>query len=120
MAFDLTDPIFNNEDAARGYFKSIRWPDGKPVCPHCGVVDQAILLKGKSHRAGMYQCNACREPFTVTVGSVMEFEPCPAPQMGARVPLDGGEQERRLGSPAYADARPRLVPHCMVHGASHS
>ena len=71
MAFDLTDPIFNNEDAARAYFESIRWPDGKPVCPHCGVIDQATLVKGKSHRPGMYQCNACREPFTVTVGSVM-------------------------------------------------
>jgi hypothetical protein len=24
---------------------------------------------GKSHRPGLYQCNACREPFTVTVGT---------------------------------------------------
>ena len=24
MAFDLTDPIFNNEDAARAYFELIR------------------------------------------------------------------------------------------------
>jgi transposase-like protein len=77
MAFDLTDPIFNNEDAARTYFESIRWPDGKPVCPHCGVIDQATLVKGKSHRPGMYQCNACREPFTVTVGSVMESSHVP-------------------------------------------
>ena len=77
MAFDLTDPIFNNEDAARAYFESIRWPDGKPVCPHCGVIDQATLVKGKSHRHGMYQCNACLKPFTVTVGSVMEFSHVP-------------------------------------------
>ena len=77
MAFDLTDPIFNNEDAARAYFESIRWPDGKPVCPHCGVIDQATLIQGKSHRPGMYQCNACREPFTVTVGSVMESSHIP-------------------------------------------
>jgi transposase-like protein len=77
MAFDLTDPIFNNEDAARAYFESIRWPDGKPVCPHCGVIDQATLVQGKSHRPGMYQCNACLKPFTVTVGSVMESSHVP-------------------------------------------
>jgi len=77
MAFDLTDPIFNNEHAARAYFESVRWPDGKPVCPHCGVIDQATLVHGKAHRPGMYQCNACREPFTVTVGSVMESSHIP-------------------------------------------
>lgn len=76
MSVDLTDPIFHNEDAARLHFEAIRWPEG-PCCPHCGVVDQATLLKGKSHRSGMYQCNACREPFTVTVGSVMESSHVP-------------------------------------------
>ena len=29
-------------------------------------------LKGKAHRAGLCQCKACREQFTVTVGTVME------------------------------------------------
>ena len=77
MAFDLTNPIFNNEDAARAYFESIRWPDGKPICPHCGVIGQATLVKGESHRPGMYQCNACLTPFTVTVGSVMESSHVP-------------------------------------------
>lgn len=77
MSFDLTNPIFNNEDAARIHFEAIRWPDGKPTCPHCGVVDQATLVKGKSHRPGMYQCNACVKPFTVTVGSVMESSHVP-------------------------------------------
>jgi transposase-like protein len=76
MSFDLTDPIFNNEDAARAYFEAVRWPNG-PVCPHCGVVNEATLVKGKSHRPGMYQCNACREPFTVTIGSVMESSHVP-------------------------------------------
>ena len=71
MTVNLTDPIFSNEDAARAHFEAIRWPNG-PVCPHCGVVNQATLVQGKSHRAGMYQCNACREPFTVKVGTVME------------------------------------------------
>jgi transposase-like protein len=74
---NLTDAIFTNEDAARAHFERIRWPDGKPVCPHCGVVDQATLVQGKSHRPGMYVCRACREHFTITVGSVMESSHIP-------------------------------------------
>ena len=76
-AADLTNPIFHDEDAARSYFEAIRWPDGKPVCPHCGVIGETTLVKGQSHRPGMYQCNACLKPFTVTVGSVMESSHIP-------------------------------------------
>ena len=115
---NLTDPIFHDEDAAREHFEAIRWPNG-PVCPHCGVIDQATLVQGESHRAGMYQCNACREPFTVTVGSVMEFKPFAAHQMGARFSSHGREQEGRVGSPAHANARLGLLSNRMVHGASH-
>lgn len=77
MSGDLSSPIFHDEAAARSHFEAIRWPDGKPVCPHCGVIDQATLVKGKSHRPGLYQCNACREPFTVTIGTVMESSHVP-------------------------------------------
>jgi len=77
MTCDLTNPMFHNEDAARVHFEAIRWPDGKPVCPHCGVIGQATLIKGKSHRPGMYQCNACVKPFTVTIGTVMESSHVP-------------------------------------------
>jgi transposase-like protein len=71
--FDLSDPIFHNEDAARAHFEAVRWPNG-PTCPHCGNADpgQIHALRGKSHRPGLFQCNECREHFTVTVGSVME------------------------------------------------
>jgi transposase-like protein len=70
---NLTDAIFNDDDVARAHLEAIRWPDG-PVCPHCGNADSETItrLKGKSHRKGLYQCNACREHFTVTVGGVME------------------------------------------------
>ena len=73
---NLTDPIFTDEEAARKHFEAIRWPSG-PVCPHCGVINEATLLQGKSHRPGMYQCNACREPFTVLIGTVMESSHLP-------------------------------------------
>ncbi len=68
---NLTLPIFTDPDKARAHLEALHWPNG-PICPHCGVVNEATLVKGKSHRPGMYQCNACREPFSVTVRTVME------------------------------------------------
>jgi transposase-like protein len=78
MTILLNDPIFHNDDAARAHLESIRWPDG-PNCPHCGNADPTRIraLKGKSTRPGLYQCNACRQHFTVTVGSVMERSKIP-------------------------------------------
>ena len=73
---DLNSPIFHNEDAAREHLDGLRWPDG-PLCPHCGSRDQATKMAGKSHRPGLYQCNACRKPFTVTVGTVFERSKIP-------------------------------------------
>lgn len=71
MNIDLTDRIFNDEETARKHFEASRWPDG-PVCPHCGVVDQATEMKGKTTRAGLYNCRACDAPFTATIGTIFE------------------------------------------------
>lgn len=68
---DLSNPIFHNDDAARQWLEARLWPDG-PICPKCGVIGQATLMQGESHRPGLYQCNACREPFTITVGTLYE------------------------------------------------
>jgi transposase-like protein len=71
ISINLTDPIFSNEEAARAHFEKLRWPHG-PVCPHCGVVDNATELKGKSTRPGLYKCRDCQKPFTATIGTVYE------------------------------------------------
>jgi transposase-like protein len=68
---DFSNPIFHDADKAREWLEARLWPDG-PICPKCGVIDQATLMKGKTTRAGLYQCNACKEPFTVTVGTLYE------------------------------------------------
>ena len=73
---NLTDPIFTDADKAREHLEATRWPHG-PVCPHCGVIAQATALQGKAHRPGVYQCNACREQFTATVGTVFERSKVP-------------------------------------------
>src|SRR5476651_987189 len=67
----LTDPMFHDDDAARTHFESVLWPDG-PVCPHCKATEGLTRLAGKSHRPGLFQCNACRGHFTVMNGSIME------------------------------------------------
>jgi transposase-like protein len=71
MTVNLTDPIFNDEEAARAHFERLRWPNG-PVCPHCGVIGDATELRGKSTRPGVYKCKACRKPFTATIGTLYE------------------------------------------------
>lgn len=71
MKTDLTAPHFTDEAAARAYYEAIRWPDG-PVCFHCGSIDNAHLMTGKSTRPGLYKCRDCRKPFTATMGSVFE------------------------------------------------
>ncbi|QDZ06602.1 IS1595 family transposase [Sphingomonas panacisoli] len=73
MTTKLSDPIYNDEAAARAHFERIRWPNGR-VCPHCGVVDNSTELKGKTTRAGLYKCNAkeCRKPFSAIMGTVYE------------------------------------------------
>ena len=77
------------EEEARETLERIRWPKG-PVCPDCGAVGDTAkkLGRGKkgSHRAGLYECHACKrtevaengkrkvlvKQFTVTVGTIFE------------------------------------------------
>jgi len=73
---DFSNPIFHDADKAREWLEARIWPNG-PICPHCGVIDQATLMQGKTTRPGLYQCNACREPFTVTVGTLYERSKIP-------------------------------------------
>lgn len=66
----LQDPIFSDPDAARDYLEKLRWPDGKPVCPHCATHGRSTRIRGKSARPGLWKCGACRKQFTVTVGTI--------------------------------------------------
>jgi transposase-like protein len=68
--------IYTDPNAAREHLETLLWPDG-PVCPHCGVVDQATLLQGKSTRPGVYKCRECEHPFSVTVGTLFEDSKMP-------------------------------------------
>ena len=111
MSVDLTNPIFHNEEAARAYFEKLHWPEG-PICPHCGIVNEATALMGDAHRAGVYKCRACGEQFSVTVGTVMEFSHVPLHKWALAFRLMAGSKKgvaahqlmRELGLGSYRTA----------------
>ncbi len=77
MATNLTQSYFHDDDAAREYLESVRWPEG-PVCPHCDSTGDHYRLEGKGGkkgekaRPGLLKCQDCREQFSVTFGTVFE------------------------------------------------
>jgi transposase-like protein len=76
MEAAILAPEFTDADKAREVLEAERWPDG-PICPHCGIIGEAYKLEPKegarTHaRKGVYKCAACREQFTVTVGTIFE------------------------------------------------
>jgi transposase-like protein len=65
----FSEDRFHNEEAARVWFETARWPNG-PICPHCGSTKHYATKK----KIGRYRCGdkECRKDFTVTTGTVME------------------------------------------------
>jgi transposase-like protein len=66
---DLTNPIFTNEKAAIAHLEADRWPNGAS-CPFC-FARNVTKMRGKT-QAGMFQCNECRDKFTVRTNTVFE------------------------------------------------
>lgn len=73
---DITNAIYHDADKAREHLEALHWPHG-PVCPRCGGLDRITKLSGKSTRPGVYKCNECAKPFTVTVGTIFEDSKIP-------------------------------------------
>jgi transposase-like protein len=79
-----------NEDAAYRFLEHLRWPD-KPVCPHCGSINDHYFLApksavGRKTRTGaisqrrVWKCRekGCRKQFSVMTGTIFH---------GSKVPL---------------------------------
>lgn len=73
--FDLTNPVFSDADKAREYLEELHWPQGAE-CAHCESMN-VTKVGGKTARPGLYNCNACRKQFTVTVGTIFEDSKIP-------------------------------------------
>ena len=78
----LSAPYMHDEAAAFVHIEAMLWPDG-PVCPACGTVDNAYVLKGvrtkpsKKNpegkvRHGLKKCKDCGKQFTVRAGTIFE------------------------------------------------
>lgn len=60
---------FSNPDNCREYLASIRWPDGKVVCPSC-----SHSYVGFIKTRGQYQCHVpwCKRQFSAKTGTIFE------------------------------------------------
>lgn len=78
----LSAPYMHDEAAAFAHVEGMLWADG-PVCPKCGVVDNAYELKGVRSKAskknpegverhGLKKCKDCGKQFTVRMGTIFE------------------------------------------------
>ena len=65
--------MFPDENAAREWFESVRWPAGR-VCAHCGSDRTREVPNAKPMP---YWCSACRSYFSVKIGTVMESSNLP-------------------------------------------
>ncbi len=87
----LSRPYFHDEPAAFAFLEGLLWADGTQ-CPKCGTVDEAGKLEGVRSKAseknptgterhGLWKCYACRQQFTVRVGTVFESAHIPLHKM---------------------------------------
>ena len=76
MQSALNTPHLIGEAAAFAYVEAKLWASGT-VCPHCGVVGEASRSQGKTTRMGLWNCRACRKPFTVRMGTIFESSHVP-------------------------------------------
>lgn len=60
--FQLTD------DEAFEIFKSLRWPNDKVICPHCGSESHYWISTRKK-----WQCKECSKQFSVTSGTIFAY-----------------------------------------------
>jgi transposase-like protein len=67
-------PLFRSPAAARRYLESRRWHNGVS-CPHCGQLGKSTRLRARRGsarpaRPGLRKCRACKQQFSVTVGTM--------------------------------------------------
>ena len=61
---------FSSPDVCVEFVASLRWLDGKIICPHCNG-DRAGFLKTRR----IWKCKVCRKQFSVKTGTIFEESP---------------------------------------------
>src|ERR1700722_17997600 len=60
---------------AEDAFRSVRWTDGKAVCPHCEC--PTVYECRRPSGALRFRCKACRKDFSITSGTLFAFHKMP-------------------------------------------
>lgn len=57
-----------SDEEAEAAFIRVRWPGGKPVCPHCEC--PTVWDCRRTNGTARWRCKACRKSFSVTSGTI--------------------------------------------------
>lgn len=76
MDMDLLNffDTFPDEQACRDFLEKHRWPN-EVTCPQCGVIGKAYKYISGKNAGKLFKCAACRQQFTVRVGTIFEDSP---------------------------------------------
>ena len=66
--------MFPDEQAARSWFETQRWPSGKPVCPGCNSEDTAPIPR---ENPMPYRCRSCKLFFSACTATALERSKVP-------------------------------------------
>lgn len=68
---------YPDEQACRNQLEKKRWPDGDITCPQCGIIGKAYKYMSGKNAGKLFKCAACRQQFTVRVGTIFEDSKIP-------------------------------------------
>lgn len=66
---------YSDEQVCIDTVASLRWPDGKPVCPKCGKAEIGPRKHYWISTQKRWKCYSCRKQFSVKVDSIFEDSP---------------------------------------------
>lgn len=61
---------FADTERAFAFMRQLRWPNGKPVCPTCGCLDNSFVSTRR-----IWKCKVCARQFSLKVGTIFEDSP---------------------------------------------
>src|SRR5581483_11069518 len=67
----LASVLRMTDEEAEATFIRVRWPGGKPVCPHCEC--PIVWDCRRANGTARWRCKACRKSFSVTSGTIFAF-----------------------------------------------